>query len=135
MHDHARVQARYRQFADRECQGYSDHYFQLSHEIANDSWLVEFIAEQPETQPNLLLAAMQFLTGPTAMPRTAAEAKRLILDRRDEIEVLMRTRRTQTNEPGRCAAILPALPCGPLALVEVGASAGLCLLFDEYCYK
>jgi hypothetical protein len=46
----------------------------------------------------------------------------------------MRSRRTQTNEVGRCAAILPALPPGPLALVEVGASAGLCLLLDRFHY-
>ncbi len=39
------------------------------------------------------------------------------------------SKRTQTNEPGRCAVLLPllaALP-QPLALLEVGASAGLCL--------
>ena len=46
----------------------------------------------------------------------------------------MKTRRTQTNEVGRCAAILPALPRGRLALLEVGASAGLCLLMDEFFY-
>ena len=45
--------------------------------------------------------------------------------------------RTQTNEPGRCAALLPilaALP-QPLALLEVGASAGLCLYPDQYSYQ
>src|SRR5262249_17483699 len=38
-------------------------------------------------------------------------------------------------EVGRCAVLLPALPPGPLALVEVGASAGLCLLFERYGYE
>jgi len=51
-----------------------------------------------------------------------------------EIGDVMRSRRTQTNEVGRCAVVLPALPSGPLALVEVGASAGLCLLLDQFCY-
>jgi len=46
------------------------------------------------------------------------------------------TRRTQTNEPARCATLLPllALLPQPLALLEVGASAGLCLLPDKYAY-
>ena len=36
-------------------------------------------------------------------------------------------RRTQTNEPARCAVLLPALAQlpQPLALIEAGASAGL----------
>ena len=48
----------------------------------------------------------------------------------------MESRRTQTNEPHRCASILPILAQfeEPLALVEVGASAGLCLLPDHYRY-
>lgn len=60
----------------------------------------------------------------------------------------LRTRSTQTNEVGRCAALLPALtqlatdapgapPGGerPLGLVEVGASGGLNLLVDRYGYE
>jgi hypothetical protein len=48
----------------------------------------------------------------------------------------MLARSTQTNEPGRCAALLPILARlpQPLALIEVGASAGLCLLPDCYGY-
>jgi hypothetical protein len=46
------------------------------------------------------------------------------------------TRRTQTNEAARCAVLLPALASlpGPLALLEVGAAAGLTLLPDVYSY-
>lgn len=60
----------------------------------------------------------------------------------------LRIRSTQTNEVGRCTALLPALtqlaadapgaPHGgerPLGLVEVGASAGLNLLVDRYGYE
>jgi hypothetical protein len=49
----------------------------------------------------------------------------------------MLARRTQTNEPARCAMLLPILARlpQPLALLEVGASAGLCLLPDHYGYQ
>ncbi len=58
----------------------------------------------------------------------------------DELAGLVATRSTQTNEVGRCTALLPALATvaaahpGPLALVDLGASAGLLLLFDRYAY-
>ena len=49
---------------------------------------------------------------------------------------VMLARRTQTNEAARCATLLPALARlpPPLALIEVGASAGLTLLIDRYSY-
>ena len=48
---------------------------------------------------------------------------------------VMLARRTQTNEPARCATLLPALALlpPPLALIEVGASAGLILLLSGSC--
>lgn len=48
----------------------------------------------------------------------------------------MLTRRVQTNEPARCAVLLPALARlpQPLALIEAGAGAGLTLLFDRYSH-
>jgi hypothetical protein len=56
---------------------------------------------------------------------------------RDQIRETTMKRRTQTNEPARCATLLPllALLPQPLALLEIGASAGLCLLPDLYSYK
>jgi hypothetical protein len=73
--------------------------------------------------------------------------RRLVLEDQ-EIEERLRTRSTQTNEVGRSAVLLPALsatataapgapPHGarPLGLVELGASAGLNLLFDRYGYR
>ena len=60
---------------------------------------------------------------------------------RDEIENLIATHHVQTNEVRRCACLLPAFGIVarqakglPLALVEIGASAGLNLLWDHYGY-
>jgi hypothetical protein len=63
------------------------------------------------------------------------------LDHREELTQLIATRRTQTNEVGRCTALLPGL-CHvaslhrgePVSLLDLGTSAGLNLLFDDYAY-
>jgi hypothetical protein len=61
---------------------------------------------------------------------------------RSKIEELTATRSTQTNEVGRCSALLPGL-CHiaalydwqeSLSLLDLGTSAGLNLLFDDYAY-
>lgn len=53
-----------------------------------------------------------------------------------EIEPVILSRWTQTNEAGRCATLLGELAAieGPIALLEVGTSAGLCLYPDRYSY-
>lgn len=96
--------------------------------------MLSFLAPLPVWQPNLFFAALQFLTGPRDMPATGPDLRAVLARRGPEVADLMRARRTQTNEVARCAAVLPALPVGPLALVEVGASAGLCLLLDRFFY-
>jgi hypothetical protein len=59
----------------------------------------------------------------------------------DDLVRLLRERSTQTNEIRRCIALRLGLDHvhlhwpGPLALVEVGASAGLNLLFDHCRYR
>jgi hypothetical protein len=128
------IKLTYRRFAERECRGYSDAYYRLALAASDDDEVVGFIAAMPVTQPNLFLAAVQFLAGPEAMPRTGPELRALLARRGGEVGAVMRSHRTQTNEVGRCAVLLPALPPGPLALVEVGASAGLCLLLDRFHY-
>lgn len=61
---------------------------------------------------------------------------------RDELALLIATRATQTNEVGRCTALLPALSTvakrsdgAPLVVVDLGTSAALNLHFDEYAYR
>jgi hypothetical protein len=64
--------------------------------------------------------------------------RRFCLEHRAAIEERVATRTTQTNEVGRCLALLPALQVvhrrtsRPLALLEVGCSAGLNLRLDRY---
>jgi hypothetical protein len=61
--------------------------------------------------------------------------------RREAIIALLQTKLVQTNEVSRCALWLPAFtwvsrqhPDQPLSLIEIGASAGLNLLWDRYGY-
>ena len=64
--------------------------------------------------------------------------RRLCADRADDLRSTIAGRVTQTNEIGRSLAIAAALglvaaeAAQPLAVVEVGASAGLNLVFDRY---
>ncbi len=60
----------------------------------------------------------------------------------DRLRELVATRRTQTNDIGRSAALVPAFEhvartagTRRLALVEIGASAGLNLCWDRYAYE
>src|SRR5687767_4703860 len=135
MNDPARIKRRYRQFADTGCKGYSDLYYGLALAVSEDDEVIGFIAQMPVIQPNLFFAAIQLLTGPDGMPETGSAVRAFVRQRGREIGDVMRLRRTQTNEVGRCAVLLPALPPGPLALLEVGASAGLCLLLDRFHYE
>lgn len=64
------------------------------------------------------------------------EFRSFVFEHSERLVELLRTKTTQTNEVGRCAALLPALCAidGPVSLVEVGTSAGLQLLMDRYAY-
>lgn len=60
---------------------------------------------------------------------------------RDEIKNIISMYHVQTNEVRRCACLLPAFGIAaqeakglPLTLVEIGSSAGLNLLWDQYGY-
>ncbi|HEU4451679.1 MAG TPA: DUF2332 domain-containing protein [Longimicrobium sp.] len=133
----ARIRARYRHFAEHEARGISPLYEELALAVAEaeSEDVPRFIASLPgpKRQPNLVFAAVRHLYG---TPRDALHFAELVEAHPEPIRGLILARSTQTNEPGRCATLLPALALlpQPLALLEVGASAGLCLLPDRYAY-
>jgi hypothetical protein len=116
-------------------------------------------ADRATQIPNLLFGAVHYLLlsgvqhplaafypDLTPNPRTLADSypifQEFCRDHSDAIRQLVNTRRVQTNEVRRCSALLPAFGLiaqrsggKPLALVEVGASAGLHLRWDRYCYN
>jgi hypothetical protein len=135
-HDGMSTSRRYRAMARRQLHGISPSYERLCLGVADDDELVARLdtVPPPKRQPNLLLAAVRYLDGPVD---DYARFRAFVLSRWDDIAAILLTRRTQTNEPRRCATLLPALAelPQPLALLEVGASAGLCLYPDRYAYR
>ncbi|WP_157251314.1 DUF2332 domain-containing protein [Nonomuraea typhae] len=124
---------RYLRFGRIAAQGSSPSYAARCEEIAkNPDFLALLDAlPEPKRQPNLLFGAVRFLDGPvdeSFLPWTTAHWP--------GVTAVMLARSTQTNEAGRCATLMPLLARlpQPLALIEVGASAGLCLFPDKYRY-
>jgi len=125
----------YRRMAQHELHEVSPSYEALCQSVAGSQAVCALLDRLPpgKRQPNLLLGAVRFLGGPVDHPTAFLDfvtaTWELIVD-------TVMTHRTQTNEPGRCATLLPLLASlpQPLALVEVGASAGLCLYPDQYSY-
>lgn len=132
---YAPLRTRYRHFADHEARGVSPLYEALARYVAESEALLGFVASlpKPKQQPNLVFAAVRHLYG---TPDDPANFARLVAEHAEPVRDLVLRRSTQTNEPGRCATLLPVLARlpQPLALLEVGASAGLCLLPDRYAY-
>lgn len=135
-------------------------YAELGFEIARDPELLRLAAESKRNQPppNMLFAAVQYLLlggvqhelrehypilAEGAEPESLAFPKfrDFCLTHRDEIAELVQTRWTQTCVLRRCACLLPAFAQvfrasgRPLALLEVGPSAGLNLLWNRYRYE
>jgi hypothetical protein len=132
----AEVAERYARFSRDEAPGRSALYADWSAGVATDQRILAILARIPAThrQPPLVFAISRMLGAPEAPFRhwstwVAAHA--------DDVVAECARRSLQTNEPLRCAALLPALSGipGPIALLEIGASAGLCLYPDRYSYR
>lgn len=127
----------YRWFADTEVGSASDRYAAWANGVANDPELLALIdgLGGVKRQPHLVFAAARYIGISAETPFDLFRIKLIAAWPRARQIIL--GRHTQTNEPCRCAVLLPilaALP-QPLALLEVGASAGLCLFPDRYSYR
>ena len=133
--DQTAIAKRYRRFAEVEARGQSPLYDELAQHVASSPALLRFLSQLPAArqQPNLFFAAVRLAT---RLPADEQDLEAIVRRDGERIIEIMRSRTTQTNEPNRCAVLLPVLAGlkGPLALIEVGASAGLCLLPDRYAY-
>ena len=98
--------------------------------------MLELLQSLPsdKQQPNLVFAAVRRVCG---LAQDGNQFCEFLQSEWETIKPVILQKSTQTNEPGRCAVLLPAL-CQlpqPLALLEVGAAAGLCLFPDKYGYQ
>jgi len=149
----------FQRFADQQATGLSPLYATLSRAVARTPELLDLAARTQSGQPapNMLLGAVHhvlrsgvqdplapYFTGHEDLDE--ARASTLLTDfcRRHtaRIQRIISTRSVQTNEVGRCAVLLPAFAAlqqqlddgRPIRIVDVGASAGLTLLWDRYTY-
>ena len=129
------VANRFDAFRQYEAAGRSAVYEELSSGVTGDADVQDLICRGPRLEPTLFFAAAKHLGAPYDDGWHGFRA--FVLDRGDDLLEVMASHRTQTNEVARCATILPLLAGlpQPLALLEVGASAGLCLLPDRYGYR
>ena len=157
--DIERLGERFERFAEEARTYAGPLYAVLSHGIARDPELLALArhVRRPPV-PNVLLASVHFLLAETpqhplasfygsltARVRSPAHAypyfRDFVLSNRSRLIPLLETRITQTNEVSRCSFLMPAFTVvhrargfRPLALVDVGCSAGLHLLWDRYFY-
>jgi hypothetical protein len=126
----------YSKFAVLEARGESAIYEEWALGVAQDDEVIALLEQlpRPKQQPNLLFACARLLGSPEA---AYDEWRGWLREHWIAVRAEMLVRRTQTNEPRRCALLLPVLAQfdGPIALLEVGASAGLCLYPDRYSYS
>ncbi|MET4157913.1 DUF2332 domain-containing protein [Agromyces sp. PvR057] len=127
---------RYRAFAEVEAHGMSATYEAWARGVATDAATQALIDELPprKRQPNLVFSAARLLG---AVPGPYADFASWLAEHWNAVREVATTHATQTNEAARCALHLPVLAAieGPIALLEVGASAGLCLYPDRYGYR
>lgn len=134
------------------CHDTSPLYERISLVVADDRDLLEYLRTVPPSGqlPPALLAAVHYLILEGADDRLSAlyagrtreDPGPPFLDfwrtHRDAVDHLLSTRHIQTNDCGRSALIAPGLTwlaprfAGRFSLIDVGASAGLNLLCDNY---
>ncbi|WP_213367176.1 DUF2332 domain-containing protein [Mesobacillus boroniphilus] len=150
---------KFRRFAIHECRESSPLYEFLSLKIAEDAEMIELISSAKKGQPvpNLFFGAVHYLLlkgkkhtlrkfypNITNNPEKAASAYPAFVDfcqkYSGEIIDLLTSKIVQTNEVRRCSYLYPVfshifqMTKKPLALIEIGTSAGLQLFVEKYSY-
>ncbi|MBS4176921.1 DUF2332 domain-containing protein [Lederbergia citrea] len=156
----SRLSKIFKTFAETECAGSSKLYKHLSLKIAEDAELLELssFAKEGQPIPNLLLGAVHYLLlkgneqklsqfypsiveKPKAFQDSFPYFKDFCLTYRDQITSILKEKMVQTNEVRRCGYLYPIFSYvygkvkKPLALIEIGTSAGFQLLWDKYSYS
>ncbi|MBA2176308.1 DUF2332 domain-containing protein [Halobacillus locisalis] len=151
---------RFHDFARKECEGSSDLYEKLASQVAKDDEVLELCSSARVGQPvpNLLLGSVHYLLlkgthhhlkeyypsvvhEPKEDSRLFEAFKDFCFENREELKLLLKTKLVQTNEVRRCAYLYPVFNYiyqqtnKPLSLIEIGSSAGLQLLWDQYAYS
>lgn len=125
----------YRLFAEREAAPASPVYADWAQQVSTDPEVLALLAVLPpgKRQPNLVFAATRW----HGSDESYESFRATLIDHWEQVRTTILARSTQTNEAARCATLLPFLAelPQPLALLEVGAAAGLCLLPDHYSYR
>lgn len=131
------VERTYRDFAVYAA-GHSPCFEEWALGVAGDREVQEWLTRLPvpKRQPNLVFAAARWHG--VAAPSPYGELRAALLGDTGELRATILTLATQTNEVGRLATLVPAFASvpgdGPVGLLEVGASAGLCLFPDRWSY-
>lgn len=155
-----RLSERFKTFSEKECAGSSELYEYLSRQIAEDEVMLELssFAKKGQPIPNLFFAAVHYLLlkgnnhklslyypSLAEQPQPPTESfphfKDFCLTYRDQIIPILKEKLVQTNEVRRCGYLYPCFTYAydkvqkPLALIEIGTSAGFQLLWDKYSYS
>ncbi|PFH91043.1 DUF2332 domain-containing protein [Bacillus sp. AFS088145] len=154
------LKQRFKQFAKNECGNSSRLYEYLSLKIAEDEEIHDLCTFALDGQPipNLLLGSIHYLLlngnhhplkefypSLVETPKKVEDSYPYFQDFckkfRNEIIQLIHTKIVQTNEVRRCAYLYPCISYiyqkvnKPISLIEIGTSAGLQLLWDQYKYS
>jgi len=156
----AKIASLFKKFAENECVGSSPLYAFLSSKIVEDEDMLALSSYAVKGQPipNLFLGAVHqlLLQGeehslasfypslveqPQDKSRSFPHFKEFCLLHDKKIMEILQTRLVQTNEVGRCGYLYPCFSYmyeqigKPLAIIEIGTSSGLQLLWDQYRYS
>lgn len=110
----------------------------LARGLAADADVLAVVERVPEQrrQPVLVLAVARWLGAPRG---PWSEVRTWLLDHADQVVAALAAKLTQTNDVRRHGAVSLGLaladPPGPVALLEIGASAGLGLHLDRYGWR